>query len=195
MSKDKVNNVIICGVGGQGILLAGEILANAAMQAGLDAKKADVHGMAQRGGSVVSHVRFGPVVNSPLVAFHEADVILSFEQLEVVRYLDYLKPGGVCIINTQKILPITVATGASQYPEGILDFVKTIASKVIAVDAMALAKEAGEVRAVNTALLGILSTQFDLPVEAWEKAFQTVVKPKFLEINLKAFGLGKKQVI
>jgi len=194
MTSDKVTNVIICGVGGQGILLAGEILANAAMLSGLDAKKADVHGMAQRGGSVVSHVRFAPVVHSPLVALKTADVILAFEQLETVRYLDYLKPGGTIIVNNQKILPITVATGAAEYPDGVLDFLRTVAGKLMVVDALAMAEEAGNARAVNTALLGVLSTQLDISPQAWSEAFKVAVKPKFLELNLRAFELGKKAV-
>lgn len=191
MAKD-ITSVVICGVGGQGILLAGEILANVAMAAGMDAKKADVHGMAQRGGSVVSQVRFGPEVFSPLIPLRTADAILSFEELEVVRYLDYLKPGGTCIINTQRILPITVATGVALYPDDTIGFVKTVAGKVIVVDAMKLANEAGDKRAVNTALLGVLATQLNLPEQAWQEGFKVAVKPKFLELNLKAFELGRK---
>jgi len=191
MAKD-ITSVVICGVGGQGILLAGEILANVAMAAGMDAKKADVHGMAQRGGSVVSQVRFGPQVFSPLIPLGTADAILSFEELEVARYLDYLKPGGICIVNTQRILPITVATGVAQYPADTIGFVQSVAGKVIVVDAMKLANEAGDKRAVNTALLGVLATQLDLPEQAWQEGFKTAVKPKFLELNLRAFELGRK---
>jgi indolepyruvate ferredoxin oxidoreductase beta subunit len=191
MSRD-ITSVLICGVGGQGILLAGEILANVAMAAGLDAKKADVHGMAQRGGSVVSQVRFGPEVYSPLIPLGTAEVILSFEELEEVRYIDYLKPGGTCIINTQRILPITVATGMAEYPDDTIGFVKSVAGNVITVDALKLAHEAGDKRAVNTALLGVLANHLDLSEQAWQEGFKAAVKPKFLEMNLRAFELGRK---
>ncbi len=186
----KGKSVMIVGVGGQGTLLASRILGNVVIEEGYDVKVSEVHGMAQRGGSVVTYVKYGEKVYSPIISEGEADIILSFEELEAYRYLPYLKKGGTLIVNAQEIDPMPVITGAAQYPENIINKLKDKADGVIAVDALALANEAGNSKAVNVVLLGVLAKSSDIAEEKWLEAVKKTVPPKFLDVNLKAFALG-----
>ena len=182
-------NIMIVGVGGQGTLLASRILGNAILSLGYDVKVSEVHGMSQRGGSVVTYVKYGEKVYSPVIDKGEADIILAFEQLEALRALPYLKIGGKMIANTQKINPMPVITGAAKYPEGIMD---TLSAKVdlTALDALAIAKEAGNTKAVNVVLMGVMASKTNIPYETWINAVRECVPAKFLEVNLRAFDAG-----
>ena len=183
-------NVMIVGVGGQGSLLASKLLGHLLLNEGYDVKVSEVHGMSQRGGSVVTYVRFGEKVYSPVIDKGEADFIVSFEQLEAARYLPYLKKDGRIVTNSQKMDPMPVITGAAEYPENLLEKLKEAKVQVDAMDCVSLAQEAGSVKAVNIVLLGRLSKYFDIPLEKWEKAIEDCVPSKFLELNKKAFALG-----
>lgn len=188
-------SIIIVGVGGQGSLLASRFLGELFVSSGYDVKLSEVHGMSQRGGSVITYVRFGSKVASPLIDLGEADYILSFELLEAARYLPYLRKGGRIIANLQQIDPMPVITGDAVYPQ---DLPKQFASLEIdadIVDCLALAKKAGSEKAVNIVLLGRLSRYFDYPEEAWYQALKKVVPPKFLDINRRAFALGRTDPI
>ncbi len=188
----KTKNIIISGVGGQGILTASEILALCAMEEGLDVKKSEVHGMSQRGGSVVSFVKFGEKVYSPLIEKGFGDVILAFEKAEALRWRGYLrKEGGVVIMNALKIYPNTVSLGLDTYPENVEDEFRKFGVKTIVVDAVKLAKEAGDLRTQNTALLGVLSNFIDFSVDTWKKVIEYRVPSRTVEANLKAFELGR----
>ena len=182
-------SIMIVGVGGQGTLLASRILGNVAIKQGFDVKVSEVHGMSQRGGSVVTYVKFGDKVYSPIVGLGEADIILAFEQLEAYRALPYLKKDGVMIVNDQKINPMPVITGAAQYPENILEKISADA-QLVTVPALSLAEEAGNIKAVNVALIGVMAKTTDISKEKWIKTIRTTVPPKFLDVNLKAFELG-----
>ena len=186
----KQTSIMIVGVGGQGTLLASRILGAAMLSRGYDVKVSEVHGMSQRGGSVVTYVKFGDEVASPIIDAGEADFILAFEQLEAARWLPYLKPGGKIIANTQRIVPMPVITGAAEYPQGIVEALRGTQAGVQAIDALALAQQAGSAQAVNVVLLGALARQMDLPKEVWLEAVRGTVKPRFIEMNLKAFELG-----
>ena len=181
--------IMIVGVGGQGTLLASRILGNTVIGEGYDVKVSEVHGMSQRGGSVVTYVKYGEKVYSPIIDQGEADIILAFEELEAYRALPYLKKDGVMIVNTQQIDPMPVITGAAQYPESITE---KIASKVnlITVDALKAATEAGNMKAVNVVLIGVMAKSTEIPYEKWVEAIKTTVPEKFLEVNLKAFDMG-----
>lgn len=185
-------NVMIVGVGGQGTLLASKTLGKLLLSQGYDVKVSEVHGMSQRGGSVVTYVRFGEKVYSPIIDKGEADYIVSFEKLEAARWLEYLKPGGQLISNLQETDPMPVITGAMAYPADLIEKMKGLGINVDAIDALALAEEAGSPKAVNLVLMGRLSKYFDLPQEAWIEAIEACVPPKFLELNKKAFALGRK---
>ena len=187
----KTTSIMIVGVGGQGTLLASKLLGNVLLGAGYDVKLSEVHGMSQRGGSVVTYVRYGDQVYSPIVDQGEADYILSFEILESARWISYLKKGGKLITNTQKTWPMPVITGAMAYPEGIVEKLEKLAD-VTAVDALALAEQAGSAKAVNVVLIGVLSRRMDIPEEAWLRAIEETVPKKFLELNKKAFRLGRE---
>ena len=187
----ETKNVMIVGVGGQGSLLASRVLGRLLIDAGMDVKVSEVHGMSQRGGSVVTYVRYGDRVYSPVVDFGEADFIVSFELLEAARNLPYLKKGGQIVTNTQKIDPMPVITGAAAYPEDLVEKMRAKGAKVDAMDCLSLAREAGSVKAVNMVLMGRLSHYFGQPDEAWMKALEATVPEKFLEMNKKAFELGK----
>lgn len=187
----ETKNIIIVGVGGQGSLLASKILGDLLLRAGYDVKVSEVHGMSQRGGSVITYVRFGDHVYSPVVDEGEADYIVSFEILETARWLAYLKPEGQIVTNTQQIDPMPVITGAAAYPDGLVEKIKGKGVKIDAMDCLSLAREAGSVKAVNIVLLGRLSHYFDIPEEKWQEVLTANVPPKFLEINRKAFELGK----
>ena len=186
----ETKNIMIVGVGGQGSLLASKLLGHLLLTKGYDVKVSEVHGMSQRGGSVVTYVRYGDKVYSPVIDKGEADYIVSFEQLEAARWLPYLKKDGVIVTNTQKIDPMPVITGAADYPDNLIDKLKKSGAKVDAIDCLKLANEAGSSKAVNIVLLGRLSHYFDLPKEAWLEALKANVPEKFLEMNIKAFDLG-----
>ena len=185
-------NIMIVGVGGQGSLLASKLLGYLLLNEGYDVKVSEVHGMSQRGGSVVTYVRYGSRVASPVIDEGEADFIVSFELLEAARWLPFLKPDGQVVTNIQQIDPMPVVTGAMEYPEDLVRKMKEAGAKVDAMDCVALAQEAGTVKAVNLVLLGRLSHYFDFPDEVWQKAIEACVPQKFLELNRKAFELGKK---
>ncbi len=183
-------DIMIVGVGGQGTLLASRILGRVFLEQGYDVKISEVHGMSQRGGSVVTYVRCGEEVHSPVICRGEADIILSFEELEAARWLPYLKKGGVLITNTQQINPMPVVTGAAVYPQGLLDQIREAGVKLIAIDALAIAQEAGTAKAVNVALIGAMANHLHLDVNILRQAVEQMVPAKFLEINLRAFDLG-----
>lgn len=186
-------NIMIVGVGGQGSLLASKMLGRLLLSQGYDVKVSEVHGMSQRGGSVVTYVRYGDKVYSPVIDKGEADFIISFEKLEAARWLSYLKKGGKIILSTQEIDPMPVIIGAAQYPEKLVEKMQEAGADVDAIDALSLAMEAGSPKAVNLVLMGRLSKYFDAPVEAWMKALEECVPPKFLEMNKKAFALGRQE--
>lgn len=184
-------NIMIVGVGGQGSLLASKLLGHLLLSEGYDVKVSEVHGMSQRGGSVVTYVRFGEKVYSPIIDKGEADFIVSFEKLEAARYVEYLKADGRIVVNTQEIDPMPVITGAAQYPEDLIGKMEKLGIQVDAMDCLALAEEAGSAKAVNIVLMGRLSRYFDIPVEKWQKAIEECVPAKFVELNEKAFLLGR----
>lgn len=179
-------NIMIVGVGGQGTLLASRILGNTVINEGYDVKVSEVHGMSQRGGSVITYVKYGDKVYSPIVDKGEADIILAFELLEAYRALPYLKKGGKIIVNDQKIDPMPVISGIAKYPENITQKLPD----ATVVDALSLAKEAGNIKAVNVVLIGVMAKSTDIPYENWVETIKTTVPSKFLEVNLKAFELG-----
>ena len=182
-------NIMIVGVGGQGTLLASRILGSAVIGEGYDVKVSEVHGMSQRGGSVVTYVKYGDKVYSPIIDKGEADVILAFELLEAYRALPYLKKGGRIIVNAQRIDPMPVITGAMEYPEDIAKKLSAVAD-VTVVDALSLAKEAGNIKAVNVALIGLMASTSEIGYDSWIKTLESTVPQKFLEVNKKAFDLG-----
>ncbi len=186
----KTTNIMIVGVGGQGSLLASKLLGRLLVDEGYDVKVSEVHGMSQRGGSVVTYVRYGDAVTSPIIDEGEADFIVSFEKLEGARYAAYLAQNGKVIVNTQMIDPMPVITGAAEYPTDILDKLAAIGATVDAFDALAIAEKAGSSRAVNIALMGRLAKYLPIPYEKWLHAIKNTVAPKFIEINEKAFALG-----
>lgn len=183
-------NIMIVGVGGQGSLLASKLLGSLLTDEGFDVKVSEVHGMSQRGGSVVTYVRFGEKVYSPVISEGEADVIVSFEKIEAARHLACLKKDGKIIVNTQEIDPMPVITGAAEYPIGIIDEMKAKGVYVDAIDALELAKQAGNSKSVNIVLMGRVAKYFDIPYEKWISSIEKNVKPQFVEINKKAFELG-----
>ena len=187
----KTKNVMIVGVGGQGSLLASKLLGHLLMSQGYDVKVSEVHGMSQRGGSVVTYVRYGDAVYSPVIDKGEADYIVSFEALEAARWMAYLKEGGVIVTNTQQIDPMPVITGAMKYPEDVIGKMKAAGINVDALDCLKLAEEAGSSKAVNVVLLGRLSHHFDIDEAAWMASLEAIVPARFLEMNKKAFELGK----
>ena len=187
----ETKNMMIVGVGGQGTLLASKLLGRLLLGKGFDVKVSEVHGMSQRGGSVVTYVRWGEKVYAPIVDKGQADVILSFELLEAARWTEYLKPGGRMIANTQQINPMPVITGAAAYPEKLAEKIKALGIDLDAIDALKLAEEAGSSKAVNIVLLGRLSKWFDFTEAEWMDALEKSVPPKFLELNKRAFALGR----
>ena len=188
----KKTNILIVGVGGQGTLLASVLLGNLALSKGYDVKLSEVHGMAQRGGSVVTHVKISEeVVSSPLIEEGDADVIIAFEELEAYRWLPYLKKGGTIYVNTQQILPMPVIMGQAKYPENIMEILEEKAGRVKAFDALAIAEECGSVKAVNVVLLGSASKDMPFDEQSWLKVIEENVKPKFIDLNKKAFEIGR----
>ena len=192
----KTTNIMIAGVGGQGSLLASRVLGSLAINKGFDVKVSEVHGMSQRGGSVVTYVRYSEQkVASPVICKGEADFLLCFEQLEVARWIEYLKKDGVLVTNTQKMLPMPVITGAMEYPEGIIEDIKAKGVKVIDLDALSLATEAGSSKAVNIVLIGAFARFCEFTKEEVEECIKSCVPAKFLDINLKAFELGYNSAV
>ena len=186
-------NIMIVGVGGQGSLLASKLLGHLLLKQGYDVKVSEVHGMSQRGGSVVTYVRYGDQVYSPVIDRGQADYIVSFEVLEAARWLPYLKEGGRIVTNIQQIDPMPVIIGAAEYPSGLVEKIRAAGVEVDALDCLTLAEQAGSAKAVNLVLLGRLSHYFGIPEEAWMEAIEACVPPKFLELNKLAFRLGKNQ--
>ena len=182
-------NIMIVGVGGQGTLLTSRVLGGITIESGYDVKLSEVHGMSQRGGSVVTYVKYGDKVYSPIIGKGEADIILAFEMLEAYRAMPYLKKGGVMIANTQCIDPMPVITGAAKYPENIKDKLSE-KIKLVSVDALKLAQEAGNIKAVNVALIGVMAKNTDISYDKWIETIKKTVPEKFLKANLKAFDLG-----
>ncbi len=185
-----VKSILIVGVGGQGTLLASKILGKALVDLGFDVKVSEVHGMSQRGGSVVTYVRYGEKVNSPIIELGEADILLSFEQLEAARFLPYLKKGGTVIVNTQQLDPMSVVTGAAEYPIGLIEAIEAKGASVVCTDALELAKQAGSVKAVNVVLIGVMAKNTDIDKQVWLDTISSTVPEKFKELNIKAFELG-----
>jgi indolepyruvate ferredoxin oxidoreductase beta subunit len=186
-----MKNIIFAGVGGQGVILASKILMEAAMNAGYDVKESEVHGMAQRAGSVDCHVRFGDKVFSPLIPLRSADFIVSMEILEVMRKMDYLAPGGKLIVNLEKVDPAPVQTGAMKYPPDLQEWLGKNINKTIFVDATGILKEVGTRKALNIVMLGVLSKDLEFTEDQWKTAIASNVKEKFLDMNLKAFKMGR----
>ena len=192
MSEKTTTNILMAGVGGQGTLLASEILSEVLMQAGYDVKKAEVHGMAQRGGSVVSHVRYGERVYSPIIPEGEADVLFGFELLETYRYLPLVKKTGAIVVNNLRIAPPSVALGKSDYPQEIVAKLQARVPNLHIVEGLAMAEQAGNTRTVNTVLLGALSNTLAPSYEQWVAAIKSLVPKRFQGVNLKAFDLGRR---
>ncbi len=192
----KTTNIMIAGVGGQGSLLASRVLGTLAINKGFDVKVSEVHGMSQRGGSVVTYVRYSDdKVASPVICKGEADFLLCFEQLEAARWLEYLKKDGVLVANTQKMLPMPVITGAMEYPDGIVEDIRAKGVNVIALDALSLATEAGSSKAVNIVLIGAFARFCEFEKAEVEECIKSCVPAKFLDINLKAFELGYNSAV
>lgn len=187
-------NMLFVGVGGQGILTASDIAAQVGLDLGLDAKKSEVHGFAQRGGVVESHIRWAPSVGSPTCEKGTVDVLVAFELLEAARWVDWLKPEGTLIVNRQKLAPMSVSVGDAVYPEedAILDALRKRAGKVVVVDALPLAEEAGNTRTVNTILLAALSALLETDPEVWETAILRRVPVSYRDVNEVAFRLGRE---
>ncbi len=183
--------IFLAGVGGQGIILASEILCEAFLIGGYDVKKSEVHGMAQRGGAVTTHVRYGKKVFSPLIEPGTADLLLAFEKLEALRFLHVLAPGGAAVVNAQEILPPSVATGRERYPERIAERLRAAVPRTYLVDALAAALSLHEVRTVNLVLVGAASPLLPLPAERFEDAIRTRLPEKIVEVNLSAFRAGR----
>ncbi len=186
----QTTNIMIVGVGGQGTLLASRLLGAALLREGYDVKLSEVHGMSQRGGSVVTYVRFGDRVDSPVIERGEADILLAFELLEAARWLPFLKPGGKVIVNTQRIDPMPVIMGKASYPEHLTDKLAAAGVELSALDAVALAEQAGSVKAVNVVLIGRMARSMALTRAQWHDIIRETVPPKFIELNCKAFDLG-----
>jgi len=190
----EVTNVLIVGVGGQGTILASRVLAGVVQRLGKDVKVSEIHGMAQRGGSVVTQVRYGDDVASPIIPRGQADIILAFEKLEALRWLPYLKPDGQILVNDQQIDPMPVITGAAQYPENAVDIIRKNCRNVVVIDALKETVAAGSAKAVNVVLLGLLSRYLNIDKQIWLDVLQEIIPQKFLDVNLKAFEAGRNIV-
>ncbi|NLY19355.1 MAG: indolepyruvate oxidoreductase subunit beta [Clostridiaceae bacterium] len=185
-------SVMIAGVGGQGTLLTSRVIGAAAIKAGYDVKMSEVHGMSQRGGSVITYVRIGSDVKSPAIEKGEADILLCFEKLEALRWLDYANKDGTIIINDQKIDPMPVITGKAKYPENIVQNIKARFKNVYTIDALDTAKRLGNIKVLNIIMVGLLAKSTGIPADTWREAIRETVKEKFVELNLKAFEEGYK---
>ena len=191
MKTQNAVSVVLAGVGGQGILLASEIVARTAMNAGFDVKTNEVHGMAQRGGSVIAQIRYGPAVHSPLVQEGTAAVLGALEQIEALRFAHYLAKTGLAVVSSRAIVPVTVSSGQAAYPGDVRQRLSTVFPRLAYLEADALASSAGNIRAANLVILGAMSHGLDLPLEAWLSAIKSSVAAKHLDVNLKAFDLGR----
>ena len=185
-------NILFCGVGGQGILLASEVTAYSLLAAGMDVRKSEVHGMAQRGGSVTAHLRYGGKVYSPLISPGEADIVVAFEMLEAVRYLPYMHSDSKVIVNTHKIYPPAVATGKMAYPENVLNELTSRNIHVKELDAFEIARGVGEVRAVNIVMVGVLSTYLPVDAQVYVDVMNERIPARFRDVNIRAFQEGRK---
>lgn len=183
-------SIMIVGVGGQGTLLTSRILGDVAVNLGLDVKVSEVHGMSQRGGSVVTYVKMGEKIYSPIVEKNEADILLCFEQLEALRWIDYAKKDGAVIVNTQMIDPMPVITGSAKYPENIIEKIKENYPNTISVPALEMAKACGSVKAVNVVMIGVMARRTGIDREIWLNAIKKIIKPQFVDMNIKAFNMG-----
>ncbi len=190
----KTTNIMIVGVGGQGSLLASRLMGNVLLQNGEDVKVSEVHGMSQRGGSVVTYVKYGELVSSPIIDLGEADIIISFEQLEAARWVPYLKEGGKMIVSTQTTNPMPVIIGAMEYPKEIIEKIKALGVDIIAVNALEEATKLGNAKASNVVIMGAVSTLLEFEENIWQKALEECVPPKFLELNKNAFAVGQKMI-
>ena len=188
-------SIMIVGVGGQGTLLTSRVLGTAAVKAGYDVKVSEVHGMAQRGGSVVTYVRIGKNVNSPIIEKGEADILLCFEKLEALRWIEYAKKEGAVIINDQQIDPMPVIIGSVKYPDNIIEKIKTVYSNVCAIDALDAARRLGNIKALNIVMLGLMAKSTGIGKEIWHEAIRETVKEKFVDLNLKAFDEGYESAV
>lgn len=188
--QDKVTNILIVGVGGQGTLLTSRIIAQVAVQMGYDVKVSEIHGMAQRGGSVVSQVRYGQKVYSPIIKKGDADIILAFEKIEAARWLDYLKPDGMVIINNERVNPLPVMSGKEKYPDDIHEKITNLLPKTAIINATEIAARCGNTRAANVVLVGMLTAAAGFPTEEVEKAIAAIVPAKALQVNISAFREG-----
>lgn len=194
MPSDSTTNIIVCGVGGQGILLASDIICAAACAEGMDAKKSEIHGMAQRGGSVISQVRFGAKVHSPLIEEGTAHFVLAFERLEALRYVHFLGRHGAVVINDLEIPPMSVLTGTAEYPAEIEQRLVGLGLVVRTINANAIAAELGNVRTANVVLLGALAKLLALRSESWESSIRSLVKPQYADLNVQAFQRGRDAI-
>ena len=192
MNDTKTTNILLAGVGGQGVLLISTVIAKAAMHAGFDVKTNEVHGMAQRGGSVLAQIRFGKKVYSPLVWEKTADLIVSLERIEALRFAHFLSDGGLCVCSSQAIVPVTVSSGKAKYPESAEADLKRIFPRLIYADAQKIAHDLGNIKAANMVILGAAADSLGLPDESWTEAIRESVAQKHLELNLKAFEAGRK---
>ena len=190
----ETTNILLAGVGGQGVLLASQIFTSVAIEADLDVKQSEVHGMSQRGGSVTSHVRFGEKVYSPTIDPGEADFLIGFERLETLRNVHCLKPGGTIIYNSMRINPSTVAAGVAEYPGDVPEQIAAFGEKTFLVDGLGLAEQAGNARSSNVVMVGAVSSFLPLPESLWESKIKEILPPKLVDLNLKAFHLGREAV-
>ena len=189
-----ITNILMAGVGGQGVILASEIVAEVMMHAGFDVKKSEIHGMAQRGGMVNSHIRFGSKVYSPVIKKGEVDILFSFEQLETLRFLDYLAADPVILLTRQKVLPPSVTAGHEIYPSHVPEWLSERYPRVKLIDCLGIAYKAGHMKASNVVFLGALSKHFDIDARLWENIISLFVPPDYLDVNLKAFSMGRNTV-
>jgi len=190
--ENKITSIYMVGVGGQGIILASDILCEVGMRSGFDIKKSEVHGMAQRGGSVTSHVRYGEKVYSPLSAKGDVDILVAFERMEVLRYLDYIRPSGRIIVSDQELYPPIVNLGEAAYPENVTDTARRWTPHVQEVNAVEIATSVGNIRTANMVVLGALSVWLDFEEKIWDEVFREALPARVLEANLKAFSAGRK---
>ena len=191
MDTSQITNIVLAGVGGQGILLASKILSEAALVEGYDVKAKEVHGMAQRGGSVIAQIRFGKKVYSPLVKRGSAQFLVALEIIEALRYADYVAPDGVAFINTQRIIPTTVSSGLAEYPADPEGLIRQTFAQYKSADCLKLAQEAGSDRSVNVVMMGMISRHLPFSDKTWQSVLERLLKGKHLETNMKAFELGK----
>jgi len=190
--ENNTTNILIVGVGGQGVLLASELISETAMAAGYDVKKSEVHGMSQRGGVVTSHIKFGKKVYSPIIPYGQTDLLIAFEQAEALRAVDWLKKDGSVAVATTSLVPPIATGGKFHYPDDPISDLKKKIGNVIAIDAEKIARELGDSRLVNTLLLGVISTRLKFELSLWQDVIRKRVKAKFVDLNLKAFEKGRE---